>query len=84
MVGFRRADDGKLVVSGGDSWVFAVEFSSPPRAYTIIGYGESEVEGSPHASDQAILYAANTMKLVAFTEREIEAQLLKKYHPGAE
>ena len=84
VVGFRRSDDGKLVVSGGDSWVFAVEFTNPPRAYTIVGYSESEVEGSPHASDQASLYAANAMKRAAFTEREIEAQLLKKYRPGAE
>jgi acyl-homoserine-lactone acylase len=84
VVGFRRDSDGKLIVSGGDSWVFAVEFAETPRGYTIIGYSESEVEGSPHFNDQAELYSANTMKRAAFTEKEIQAQLQKRYHPGEE
>ena len=80
---FRRDDaDGKLVVSGGDSWVFVVEFADTPKAYTIIGYSESEVEGSPHFSDQAELYSNNTMKPAAFTEEEIEEQLIRRYRPG--
>ena len=81
---FHQADDGKLVASGGDSWVFAVEFSQPPKAYTVVAYSQSDVAGSPHYSDQAALFSANKMKRAAFTESEIQAQLLKTYHPGEE
>jgi acyl-homoserine-lactone acylase len=81
---FRSADDGKLVASGGDSWVFAVEFSAPPKAYTVVAYSQSDVEGSPHFSDQAALFAAGKMKRAAMTDAEINAQLLKTYHPGEE
>lgn len=84
VAGFDRAADGKLLVTGGDSWVFTVEFAESPRAYTIVGYSESEVEGSPHFNDQATLYSANTMKRAAFTEDEIQQQLLKTYRPGEE
>jgi acyl-homoserine-lactone acylase len=83
-LGFRQDRDGKQVANGGDSWVFAVEFSQPPRAYTIVAYSQSEIEGSPHYSDQAALFSANQMKRAAFTEAEIEAQLLKTYRPGEE
>lgn len=84
VLGFREDSDGKLVVRGGDSWIFAVEFGEIPKAYTVVGYSQSEVEGSPHFSDQAILYAGNQMKRVAFTEEEIEGELTRRYRPGAE
>ena len=50
---FRKDTDGKLVANTGDSFVFAVEFSQPPKAYTVVAYSQSDVEGSPHFSDQA-------------------------------
>jgi acyl-homoserine-lactone acylase len=84
VVAFKQAEDKKHVVSGGDSWVFAVEFAESPRAYTIVGYSQSEVEGTPHFDDQAKLYSENRMKKAAFTEAEIDQQLLSTYHPGEE
>ncbi len=84
VVAFKEAEDHKQVVSGGDSWVFAVEFDESPIAYTVVGYSQSEVEGSPHFDDQAKLYSENRMKKAAFTDAEIEAQLLSTYHPGKE
>ena len=69
---------------GGDSWVFAVEFSTPLKAYTVVAYSQSEIVGAPHYSDQAALYADNRMKRAAFTEDEIAAKLLEAYHPGKE
>ncbi len=84
VVAFREADDHKQVVSGGDSWVFAVEFGESPRAYTVVGYSQSEVEGTPHFDDQAQLYSENRLKKAAFTEAEISEQLLSTYHPGQE
>lgn len=81
---FRRAADGKQVARRGDSWVFAVEFSQPPKGYTIVAYSQSEREDSPHYSDQAALFSAGKMKRAAFTDEQIEAQLLSKYRPGEE
>jgi acyl-homoserine lactone acylase PvdQ len=81
---FRRDDDQKLVVNSGDGWVFAVEFSEPPQAWTVLAYSQSELESSPHYADQAPLFSANEMKRAAFTEAEIEGQPIRKYRPGEE
>jgi acyl-homoserine-lactone acylase len=83
VLSFRDAEDGKRVVDGGDSWIFTVEMGPTPRAYSVVGYSQSEVPGSPHESDQTELFANGQMKAVAFTEEEIEAQLLRRYRPGA-
>ena len=69
---FRSDADGKLAANQGDSWVFAVEFSDPPQAYTVVAYSESGVEGTPHFTDQAPLFSAGKMKRAAFTEAEIQ------------
>lgn len=82
VLAFRKADDGKLVARGGDGFVMAVEFAETPKAYSIVAYSQSEVEGSPHFNDQAKLFANNQMKRVAFTESEIRASLLSSYRPG--
>jgi len=81
-LGFRKADDGKQVVSGGDSWIFAVEFGEKLRAYSVVGYSQTSNENSPHFNDQTVLYANDQMKSVAFTETEIADQLLSSYRPG--
>ena len=84
VLSFTNADDGKRVVSGGDSWIFAVEFGQTPKAYTVVGISQSEVEDSPHYADQAELYASNKMKRAAFTKKQIRAQLIRSYRPGEE
>lgn len=81
---FRKDIDGKLAANSGDSFVFAVEFSQPPKAYTVLAYSQSDVETSPHFHDQAALFASGKMKRAAFTDVEIQAQLLKSYRPGEE
>jgi acyl-homoserine-lactone acylase len=81
---FRKDTDGKMVANTGDSWVFAVEFSQPPKAYTVVAYSQSDVEGSPHFADQAPLFSAGKMKRAAFTDAEIADQLIKTYKPGEE
>ena len=84
MLDFRRDADGKLVANTGDSFVFAVEFSQPPKAYSVLAYSQSDVPSSPHFADQAPLFAAGKMKRVAFTEEEIKAHTKKSYRPGEE
>lgn len=78
--------NGKKVLRarGGDGWVLAIEFSEVPRAYSVLAYGESDKEKSPYHSDQLALFADHKMKAVAFTEKDIQKQLIKAYHPGAE
>lgn len=84
VLGFRTDKDGKRSVSRGDAWVLAVEFTDPPRAYSVLAYGQSNREDSPHFSDQASLFAANEMKEVAFTEEQIRSRTIRRYRPGSE
>ncbi|MCC5913189.1 MAG: penicillin acylase family protein [Balneolaceae bacterium] len=78
----HRENEQQREVRGGDGWVSAVEFGEKPRAYTILAYGQSIREGSPHNTDQLALFANNEMTPAALTEEEIEAALIRKYRPG--
>ncbi|SFC10219.1 Acyl-homoserine lactone (AHL) acylase PvdQ [Parapedobacter composti] len=78
----HETDKTKREVRGGDGWVLAVEFGETPRAMSVLAYGQSNKSGSPHASDQLELFARGELKPVAFTEAEIQAQLLRTYRPG--
>jgi acyl-homoserine-lactone acylase len=60
---------------GGDSYVAAVEFSSPVRARALLVYGNASQPGSPHRSDQLPLFAAKELRPVWRTRVEIEANL---------
>jgi acyl-homoserine-lactone acylase len=81
---FEENESGKRVAIRGDAWILAVEFSTPPRAYSVLAYGQSSREDSPHHDDQAELFARSQLKKVAFTEDEIRAQLVRTYSPGSE
>jgi acyl-homoserine-lactone acylase len=83
VLNFRTDADGRRVVTGGDGWVLAVEFGDVPRAYSVLAYGESAREDSPHHSDQAEMFARGEMKRVVFSEQDIEAQTIRRYRPGA-
>lgn len=79
---YREAEDGKQVARRGDGWVLAVEFSDPPRAYSVLAYGQSAQPESPYFDDQAAMFARGEMNEVAFTEDAIEEQLILEYRPG--
>ena len=78
---FTNDEDGKRKIRGGDGWQFAVEFTNPPRAYSILAYGQSNNPDSPHHADQATLFAQNKMKKVAFSEADIQNNLIRSYRP---
>jgi acyl-homoserine-lactone acylase len=84
VLNFSAADDGRRVASGGDGWVLAVEFTTPPRAYSILAYGQSPKTDSPHHDDQAALFARGKMKPVAYTREHVERDAVRRYRPGAE
>ncbi len=75
MAWFAEAEDGHLVVTGGDTYVAAIEFSDPVRAMAVLGYGNSSQPGSPHFTDQLHLLARKELRPVWRTREEIEAHL---------
>ena len=82
VLSYGRDPDGKLVANTGDGWVLAVEFSETPRAYSVLAYGQSPRPESPWHADQAAMFARGEMKRVAFTPRDVEAQVVTRYRPG--
>lgn len=72
----------RLIACGGDSFVLAVEFTSPPTAYSVMAYSESSNPRSKHYSDQALIFAREDYKPVWFTEQNISEHLEHAYHPG--
>ena len=79
---YRDEPDGKRVATGSDGWILAVEFGDQPRAYSVLAYGESPRPDSPFFSDQAAMFARGELKRVAWTQAEIDAQAIRRYHPG--
>jgi acyl-homoserine-lactone acylase len=84
VLNFSAVDDGRRVASGGDGWVLTVELTSPPRAYSILAYGQSLDTDSPHHDDQAALFARGEMKPVAYTRANVERDAVRRYRPGLE
>jgi acyl-homoserine-lactone acylase len=79
---YRDDPDGKRVATGSDGWILAVEFGDQPRAYSVLAYGESPRPGSPFFSDQAAMFARGELKRVAWSQGDIDAQTIRRYHPG--
>ncbi len=72
---YRPADDGRMEIVGGDSFVFALEFSTPVRAEAVMGYGNASQPGSPHRTDQLELFSRKQLRPVWRTRSEIEEHL---------
>jgi acyl-homoserine-lactone acylase len=79
---YRDDPDGKRVATGSDGWILAVEFGDQPRAYSVLAYGESPRPDSPYFSDQAAMFARGELKRVAWNPADIDAQTIRRYHPG--
>jgi acyl-homoserine-lactone acylase len=79
---FHEAPDGRLEVYRGDSWVFAVEFTEPLRAYSILAYGETDDPTSPQHTSQLDMFLRGEMKPVLFDWSGIEPGALRRYRPG--
>jgi acyl-homoserine-lactone acylase len=83
VLGYQPSADSLWVASRGDAWILAVEFGRDgPRAYSVLAYGQSDDPASPHFADQAAMFARGELKRVAFTEEEIERDLVRRYRPG--
>jgi acyl-homoserine-lactone acylase len=82
VIWWRMAPDKKWVATGGDGWILAVEFGNEPRAYSMLAYGESKRDDSPHHTDQAYGFVKGDFKRVQFTEKDVDAGAERRYHPG--
>ena len=72
VVNYRPGDDGRQIAAGGDSWVGVIEFTDPPRAVTLMSYGNSSQPDSPHNGDQLELFSNKEMRAVWRTRAELE------------
>lgn len=75
LVGYEPDGPDKYRAVGGDSYVAAIEFSTPVRARSVIATGNATRAGSPHRTDQLGLFSAKRMKPVWRTRAEILAHL---------
>lgn len=62
---------GKWTANSGDSYVAAIEFGRPVRAFTLIGYGNASQPGSPHRTDQLPLFAKKMLKPALLTRDDV-------------
>lgn len=82
---FAETGDGRRAANRGDGWVLAVELGDDvPRGYSVLAYGQSRLEGSPHFDDQAAMFARGEMKPIRWTDADIEAATIRRYRPGEE
>jgi acyl-homoserine-lactone acylase len=75
---YEPSGDGTLHLVGGDSFVLAVEFSQPPRAVAVMGYGNASQRGSGHRTDQLELFSGKRVRQVWLTRDEVMQNLEKK------
>jgi acyl-homoserine-lactone acylase len=57
----------------GETWISAVEFSTPLRAKVLMTYGNSSQPGSPHQKDQLPLLAKKQLRTAWPTRADVEA-----------
>ncbi len=82
VLGFQTDDDGRRRATTGDGWVLAVEFGPVPRGFSVLAYGQSDLEDRPWFSDQARDFAAERLKPIRFTDEDIQSAAVERYHPG--
>jgi acyl-homoserine-lactone acylase len=81
-INYRKDEKGKSIGVGGDGYILAVEFTDPPKGYSILAYSQSSNPESKHYNDQAQLFVRGEFKPTWFTEQDIKAHLERSYRPG--
>ena len=72
----------KIYGSSGNSFVAAVEFTTPVRAKAIMSGGASGDPASAHFVDQAAQFSQGQFRDVLFTPDDVSAHAERRYHPG--
>jgi acyl-homoserine-lactone acylase len=65
----------------GDAWVILVDFSRPGQAWSVLAYGQTADQASPHSSDQLQIFAEHRLRRAWYSEADIKANLLRAYRP---
>lgn len=68
-------------VGFGDAWVLLVDFSRPGQAWSVLAYGQTTNQASPHSSDQLPIFAGHRLRRAWYTEADIKANLRREYRP---
>lgn len=80
---FAETPDGRRAANRGDGWIFVVELGGPtPVGRSVLAYGQSNHEDSPHFDDQAEMFARGEMKVIRWTDADIGAGAVRRYRPG--
>jgi len=69
---YSDTGNGLFRITGGDSYVAAIEFSDPPRAMALLGYGNASQADSPHRTDQLRFFAGKELRDVWRDRSEVE------------
>jgi acyl-homoserine-lactone acylase len=77
-IAYTRKVGNKYYAAHGETFVCAVEFSTPQKAQCSVSYGNSSQPGSPHLADQLPLMTAKKLHPVWRDRAEIEAHLEKR------
>lgn len=68
-------------VGFGDGWILLVDFSKPGTAWSVLAYGQTTNQNSPHSSDQLPLFAAHRLRPALYSEADIKANTRRVYRP---
>lgn len=71
-------DSTRVAAMSGQTYVAAIEFSSPIRAHALLTYGNASQPGSPHRTDQLRLFAERQLRTVWLTRAEVEANTVER------
>jgi acyl-homoserine-lactone acylase len=68
-------------VGFGDAWILLVDFSKPATAWSVLAYGQTARQDSPHSSDQIRLFASHKLRPAWYSEADIKHHLERSYRP---
>lgn len=71
-------DSTRVAAMSGQSYVAAIEFSSPVRARALLTYGNASQPGSPHRTDQLRLFAQRQLRTVWLSRADVEANTVDR------
>ena len=68
-------------VGFGDAWILLVDFSKPGTAWSVLAYGQTTNQESPHSRDQLELFASHRLRPALYGEADVKAAARRVYRP---
>ncbi len=80
---YEKYKKGKLRAVNGESFIMLVRYTDDDVLIeTIVPYGSSNVEDSPHYTDQMELFVNQKLKKMTLNKAEVMENAKRIYHPG--